>query len=153
MKNGLNYKDYNMKVKIKKLNERAVIPKYQKLGDAGLDLTATTSEYDYNKERYVIGTGLAVEIPEGHVGLIFPRSSICKYDMRLTNCVGVIDSNYRGEIMCYFESKGFGGFPKVYAVGERVAQMIILPILAIEFEEVSELSDTVRGDKGFGSSN
>lgn len=80
-----------MKVKIKKLNENAVIPSYSKQGDAGMDLVATSKIFDkYGNVEY--GTGLAMEIPEGHVGLIFPRSSISKKDLALTNAVGVIDS-------------------------------------------------------------
>ena len=80
-----------MKVKIKNLNENAVIPSYSKQGDAGMDLVATSKIFDkYGNVEY--GTGLAMEIPEGHVGLIFPRSSISKKDLALTNAVGVIDS-------------------------------------------------------------
>ena len=80
-----------MKVKIKKLNENAVIPSYSKQGDAGMDLVATSKIFDkYGNVEY--GTGLAMEIPEGYVGLIFPRSSICKQDLSLSNAVGVIDS-------------------------------------------------------------
>lgn len=80
-----------MEVKIKKLNKNAVIPFYAKPGDAGMDLTATSKTFDdYGNVEY--GTGLAIEIPKGHVGLIFPRSSICKQDLALTNAVGVIDS-------------------------------------------------------------
>ena len=93
-----------MEVKIKKLSEDAVIPAYAKAGDAGLDFTATKVEYDTDIDCIVYGTGLAVEIPEGHVGLLFPRSSISKYDLSLTNCVGVIDSGYRGEIMFKFKT-------------------------------------------------
>ena len=86
-----------MKVKIKKLNEDAVIPKYSKSGDAGLDLTAISKIYDeFGNVEY--DTGLAFEIPENYVGLIFPRSSNCKKDLLLSNSVGVIDSNYRGSV-------------------------------------------------------
>lgn len=127
----------------------AVIPSYAKAGDAGMDLTAigmiTTPDYvQYN-------TGLAIEIPEGYVGLIFPRSSISKVDLALANSVGVIDAGYRGEIICRFKHFCFKGDYKVYKDGERVAQLIIIPYPQIELEEVSELSDTERGTGGFGS--
>ena len=87
----------NMEIKIKKLDKNAVIPKYSKYGDAGMDLVATS--VDYSNEYYIeYGTGLAIEIPEGYVGYVFPRSSNSKYDLQLCNSVGIIDSGYRGEI-------------------------------------------------------
>jgi dUTP pyrophosphatase len=143
-----------MKVKIKKTHEGAIIPRYAKHGDAGLDLTAierTTDEYG----NVVYRTGLAFEIPEGYVGLIFPRSSVCKYDLALTNAVAVIDSGYRGEVVCKFKPTVLDSFerdPRIYEVGERFAQMIILPYPSIEFEETEELSDSARGTGGYGSS-
>jgi len=138
-----------MQVKIKKLHNNAVIPKYAKSGDAGLDLVATEvlDGYGFN---VTYGTGLAVEIPEGYVGLIFPRSSIRKYDISLTNCVGVIDSGYRGEIQATFRKEA--GAPSVrYEVGDKIAQLIIMPYPYINFIEVDELSQTERGTGGFGS--
>lgn len=138
-----------MQVKIKKLHENAVIPQYAKKGDAGLDLTATSLAIQgYN---YVYGTGLAVEIPEGHVGLLFPRSSISKTGMWQTNSVGVIDSGYRGEIKVVLRTDGTHA--EAYKVGERIAQLIIVPYPKIELLEVGELSDTDRGEGGFGSTN
>jgi dUTP pyrophosphatase len=92
-----------MRVKFKKLDPKAAIPRYAKIGDAGLDLTATSKGYDEEKEKIVFGTGLAVEIPVGYVGLIFPRSSIVKSFLTLANSVGVIDSGYRGEIKLLFQ--------------------------------------------------
>lgn len=138
-----------MKVKIKKLHPNAVIPSYAKHGDAGMDLTATKKKYDA-KGNIVYGTDLAIEIPEGYVGLLFPRSSNSKYDLILSNSVGVIDSGYRGEIMMKFKETTFpyGG---EYRVGDRIGQMIIMPYPKIEFEEVEELSVTERGDGGYGS--
>jgi len=139
-----------MQVKIKKLHNNAVIPQYAKAGDAGMDLVATEVIDGYGFS-VTYGTGLAMEIPEGYVGLVFPRSSIRKYDISLTNCVGVIDSGYRGEIQTTFRKEA--GIPsKRYEVGDKIAQMIILPYPAIEFMEVDELSDTERGTGGFGSS-
>jgi dUTP pyrophosphatase len=139
-----------MQVKIKKLHNNAVIPKYAKTGDAGLDLVATEI---INKDPFQItyGTGLAMEIPAGYVGLVFPRSSIRKYDLSLTNCVGVIDSGYRGEIQATFRRhKGVASTD--YEVGDKIAQIIIVPYPSIEFIETDELSETERGTGGFGSS-
>lgn len=138
-----------MKLKIKKLSENAVIPQYAKPGDAGLDLTATSIEY-VGVRKVVYGTGLAFEIPEGHVGLIFPRSSIHKKMQRLSNCVGVIDSGYRGEVKFVFDTHNLAG--DEYAVGDRIGQMIVMPFPQMEIEEIEELSETERGETGFGSS-
>ena len=154
-----------MKVKIKKLHPDAVIPSYSKKGDAGMDLTIVNNITIENISNY--GTiechfGIAMEIPKGYVGLIFPRSSIYKSTLRLSNAVGVIDSGYRGELRAQLdlstscimaedneitEYKG-----KRYVKGDRVAQMIIIPYPQIEFEEVEQLSETERGTKGYGSS-
>ena len=139
-----------MQIKIKRLHNNAVVPKYAKTGDAGLDLVATEI---INKEPFQItyGTGLAMEIPTGYVGLVFPRSSVRKYDLSLTNCVGVIDSGYRGEIQATFRRhKGVASVD--YEVGDKIAQIIIVPYPQIEFIETDELSDTERGTGGFGSS-
>jgi len=153
-----------MKVKIKKLHSDAVIPKYAKVGDAGLDLTATSRTAD-EFGNIVYTTGLSLEIPEGHVGLIFPRSSISKYDLVLCNHVPVIDSSYRGEIILKFNlatsamnkvvfSYGDNEYLNInqYNVGDRIGQIIILPYPQIELEEVEELSETERGSGGWGSS-
>lgn len=134
-----------MQVKIKKLSQMAVIPKYAISGDAGLDLTATSKTESEGEVSY--GTGLAVEIPKGFVGLIFPRSSIIKQKLILSNSVGVMDSNYRGEIMVKFRVIG----DQTYSIGDRIAQMVIMPYPEVIFEEVDELGDTVRGIGGFGS--
>ena len=155
-----------MKVKIKKLHPDAVIPAYAKAGDAGMDLTAISMKVDeYGNICY--GTGLAFEIPEGYVGLVFPRSSNHKKGVILTNCVGVVDSGYRGEVSFKFRplidraKKVFGDgtfyyqddtLRDAYKVGDRVGQIIIMPYPSIEFEEVEELSETERGTEGYGSS-
>ncbi|MFA5484932.1 MAG: dUTP diphosphatase [Candidatus Pacearchaeota archaeon] len=138
-----------MKVKFKKLSENAVIPKYSKDGDACVDLTAVECNVE-NGEIMVYKTGLAMEIPHGYVGLIFPRSSISKTKLRLCNSVGVIDSGYRGEIMFKFNLDKDSPFP-MYNIGDRVGQLMIIPIPFIEFEEVDELSESERGVGGFGS--
>ena len=153
MSNLQNLLEFNnntlLDVKIKKLHPLSKIPTYSKNGDAGLDLTITSVIYeDTNKIKY--GFGIALEIPKSHVGLIFPRSSIEKYELILSNCVGVIDSNYRGEIMASFK-KTNNEF-NYYQVGERGAQIIIFKYPTINFIEVDELSETNRGDGGYGSS-
>lgn len=137
-----------MKVKIKKLHPSATIPEYAKKGDAGLDLVVTTIKDEAYQVTY--GFGIAVEIPEGYVGLVFPRSSIKKTDMVLSNSVGVIDSGYRGEIMATFK-KLAGTVSQKYFVGERAAQLLIIPYPQIEFEEAATLSYSERGEGGFGS--
>lgn len=140
-----------LEVKFKKLNDKAELPKYAKKGDAGLDLKATSVEYSKELECFVYGTGLAVEIPEGHVGLLFPRSSVRKYNLALTNCVGVIDSGYRGEIMVTFRPQSVG-YKEVYKIGDKICQLIIMPYPIIDPVEVTELSETERGENGHGSS-
>lgn len=140
-----------MKVKIKKLDPKAVVPKYAKEGDAGLDLTSISRSFD-DKNNVIYKTGLAIEIPYGYVGLIFPRSSIANKNQLLTNSVGVIDSGYRGEITFKFKSiQNSTQFCKPYEVGERVGQLIIIPYPSIEFEEVEELTETERGKGSYGS--
>lgn len=137
-----------LEVKIKKLNENAVIPAYAKPGDAGMDLTAVSHEY--KNGNHIYGTGLAIEIPKGHVGLLFPRSSNRKTRAYLTNHVGVIDSGYRGEIMLTFKNVDLTAL-EPYKVGDRIAQLMIVPYPTIELIEVEELSETERGTGGHGS--
>jgi dUTP pyrophosphatase len=138
-----------MKVKIKKLDSDAVIPTYAKSGDAGMDLVATNILSNTTFD-ITYALGIALEIPKGFVGLIFPRSSIRKYDLTLSNSVGVIDSGYRGELQATFK-KTNGLDSLSYNVGDRVAQIMIIPHPPIEFEEVNELNNTERGEGGFGS--
>ena len=138
------------KVKIKRLHKDAVIPSYSRQGDAGMDLVATSKFYD-DFDNVCYGTGLAIEIPEGHVGLLFPRSSISKTGLTLRNSVGIIDSGYRGEITFKFNNILMSSC-EPYNVKERIGQLIIMPYPTIEFEEVEELSTTERGAQGFGSS-
>ena len=151
-----------MEVKIKKLKPNAVIPTYAKDGDAGMDLVATSIISD-TPEQITYGMGIALEIPKGFVGLIFPRSSVRKTGLDLSNAVGVIDSGYRGELQATF-NKVFGGdrfydetkntedtSNNFYKIGDRIAQIMIIPYPPIEFKEVDELSDSERGDGGFGS--
>lgn len=137
-----------MKVRFKKLSERAVTPKYAKVGDAGMDLVATS--LIKGEVYYEYGTDISVEIPEGYVGLLFPRSSISKTKQILANHVGVVDSNYRGEIKFRFKKLTWDS-GEIYNVGDRVGQLIIMPYPTIELEEVNELSETNRGVGAFGS--
>lgn len=136
-----------MKVKFKKLVKDAVIPTYAHTTDAGMDLTATSMTINNGIVTY--GTGIAMEIPVGYVGLVFPRSSIYKINLQLTNSVGVIDSGYRGEIM--FKYRITDNEPPKYEVGDRIGQIIILPYPKIEFDEILELSDSDRNTGGYGS--
>ena len=145
-------------VKIMKLVEEAVIPQYSLEGDAGLDLTATFRSYD-EFGNVVYHTGIAIEIPKGYVGLLFQRSSVSKKQQFLTNAVGVIDSNYRGEIMLKFKptvqahNKVESLFNEMYEIGEKIGQLIILPYPSVNFILSDNLSDTVRGSNGFGSTD
>jgi len=136
-------------VKVKKLVPEAVIPSYSKVGDAGMDLTIT-KEIENTSFSVSYGFGIAIEIPQGYVGLVFPRSSVRNQDLILSNCVGVIDSGYRGELQATF--KKTNGLDSIkYKVGDRGAQIIILPYPTIYMTEVPELSNTERGEGGFGS--
>jgi dUTP pyrophosphatase len=140
-----------MKVRIKKLNELAVVPTYAKDGDAGMDLVAT-SIISNTSTQITYGIGLALEIPKGFVGLIFPRSSVRKTRLMLSNCVGVVDSGYRGELQATFNKINNDSVSENdYKVGDRIAQIMIIPHPEVEFEEADELSDTERGEGGFGS--
>jgi dUTP pyrophosphatase len=141
-----------MKVKIKKLHPDSVIPKYAKESDAGMDLVAT-SIISETPSQITYGLGIALEIPEGFVGLVFPRSSIRKTRLQLSNSVGVIDSGYRGEIQATFNkiTTTIENQKNDYKVGDRVCQIMIIPHPQVELLEVDELSDSDRGTGGFGS--
>lgn len=147
-----------LEVKIKKLHKDAVIPKYETVGSVGMDLTAVSKEYDEHG-NVVFGTGLAIQIPEGYYADLRPRSSISKYDLVLANSVGTIDSDYRGEIILKFKPSVYFGLNRgdddgvMYDVGDRIAQLVILPYPKVSFVEVDELSNTERGTGGFGSTN
>ena len=145
-------------VNFKKLHEDATIPSYATDGSAGLDCTTVTDPIQ--KDTYIgYKLGFSVEIPEGYVGYLFPRSSISKTDLSLSNAVGVIDSDYRGEVQARFYSKHYSGvyndmIPRnthKYIKGDRVCQLIIMPLPRIKPQWVDELSDSERGDGGHGS--
>lgn len=140
-----------MQIKIKKLIKEAVIPTQGSEYAAGYDLYSCIDADILSNETVAISTGLAIEIPEGYFGAVFARSGLAsKEGLRPANCVGVVDSDYRGEIkvMIHNDSKSDRQIKK----NERIAQLVILPYLKIEFEECEKLSDTQRGEGGFGSS-
>ncbi len=141
-----------MKIKIKKLNENATIPTYGSLYAAGADLYACIEEDTVIKsgETKLIKTGLAIELPIGYAAFIYARSGLAsKRGLAPANKVGVIDCDYRGEIMVALHNHS--QTEQTVSKGERVAQMVIAPYITAEFEEADELSDTARGDGGFGS--
>lgn len=139
--------DFKMTVRFKKLHPDAKAPYQATPGSAGFDLTAVHREgAGYHQIRYC--TGIAVEIPAGYVGLVFPRSSVYKTKQTLANCVGVIDSDYRGEITAIFD---FHRESEFYDIGDRIAQLVIMPIPAVRFVEAEELTETERGTGGYGS--
>lgn len=141
-----------MQIKIKKLQENAKIPFRATSGSAGADLHACL-EADFTlkpNERALIPTGLAVEIPEGFGGFVFPRSSVAsKHGVSLSNCVGVIDSDYRGELKIAVINHSDADF--VIKNGDRIAQLVIMPVYGADYAELESLSDTERGEGGFGS--
>jgi len=154
-----------MLLRIKKLVPGAVMPKKAHESDAGYDLTAVSRKVDEDG-TIVYGTGLAMEIEVGYVGLVFPRSSIANKDIVLSNCVGVIDSGYRGEVMAKFKpSLSFAEFPGLpesvhvhmryedsYKIGDRIAQLVIMKLPDVQMMEVEELGKSERGTGGYGSS-
>lgn len=138
-------------MKVKRLYEEALLPTKATEGSAAFDLYAYTEAPLEPRETFKYKTGIALEIPEGSVGLIFPRSGLStKFGIRLSNCVGVIDSDYRGEIIVALHNDG----DESYMINrcDRIAQLMIVDIPKIGIEEVAELSDTKRGIGGFGSS-
>lgn len=142
-----------LNVKIKRLTPTAQLPTKAHATDAGYDLYADSAKVCIADGLASYGTGIAVEIPDGYVGLVFPRSSIYKKHLMLSNSVGVIDSGYRGEVKAKFNLINDGSdMYEVYEVGERIAQLIIIPYPEVVFEEVDTLSDSDRGTGGYGSS-
>lgn len=162
-------KPKNLEVKIAKLFDEAVIPEYAHSTDAGMDMTAISRNIVDDYVEY--GTGISMEIPEGYVGLLFPRSSNSKKDLLLANSVGVIDSGYRGEIKFRFKElpkyqisckKGLFGIKtialtrsrsKIYEIGDKIGQLMIIPYPKVKLIEVKSLSNTDRGEGGFGSTD
>jgi len=146
-----------LKVKLK-LSEGAKIPSKAHSQDAGFDLTALSKDYD-DLGNIVYGTGVSAFIPEGYAGFVFPRSSISSKTLCLANSVAVIDSHYIGEIklkfkpIVYFEYRALENEDYEYEIGDRIAQLIILPLPTVELEIIQDLPLTDRGENGFGSTN
>lgn len=144
-----------MVIKFKRLSEKAIAPVKAHATDAGFDLTCTRITTEVNEcgqLTLVYHTDIAVEIPEGYFGALVPRSSIANKSLTLTNCFGVIDAGYRGEVMGKFRSTT-DVVPAVYKDGERFAQLLILPVPDVQFEESETLSETDRGEDGYGSTD
>ena len=118
-------------------------------GSAGIDLIATDHYFDKDNHFHEYGTGLAIQLPEGYEAQIRPRSSISKKSLLLINSPGTIDSDYTGEIIVRF--KEVDHRQEIYEVGDRIAQLIVMPVPKVSFVEVQELTDTKRGSGGFGS--
>jgi len=147
-----------MQVKIKRLSPKAVIPKYATPGAACFDIHALIVG-EYTKQIVALArptvfhTGLAFKVPDGHAMLIYSRSGHgFKKDIRLSNCTGILDSDYTGELMVKLASDSPAGEPFIVAHGDRIAQAMIVPVEQCEFIEVDALPETERGDGGFGSS-
>ena len=142
----------NMKIKVKKILENATLPKRATDGSAGLDLCVCLSHDSLEikvGDTFTTRTGIAVEIPHGYVGMIVPRSSVGKTGLRLANTVGVIDSDYRGEILLVWQNTE--DYPIIIKNGQRVAQILIVPVCMADVVQVDELSKTERGSGSFGS--
>lgn len=140
------------KIKVKKLNEKAVLPTYGSEYAAGADLYACLDEAVMINpgETYMVHTGLAMEIPAGYAGLIYPRSGLAsKRGLAPANKVGVVDPDYRGEFMVALHNHSLTA--QTIEPGERIAQLVITPFITANFELTDELSETVRGEGGFGS--
>lgn len=141
-----------IKVAVKKLEEKAMLPTYGSAFAAGADLYALADgEVEILPgETKLIRTGLAMEIPQGYAGLIYARSGLAaKRGLAPANKVGVVDADYRGEVMVALHNHS--AIPQTIAAGERIAQLVVTPFLKVDFEEADELEETVRGAGGFGS--
>lgn len=144
-----------MTLKIKRLDENAIMPIRAHKTDAGIDLTCLTITQEINECGQLIlvyHSGIAVDIPEGYVGLLFQRSSVSNKSLSLTNAVGVIDSGYHGEVMAKFKSTT-DVVPAIYKPGEKFAQLVFVKLPEVEIEEVTDLGDSERGEDGYGSSD
>ena len=141
-----------MKINIKKLTETAILPERGSAYAAGYDLFADLEESIEIQphETKMIGTGLAMEVPKGYFGGVFARSGLsAKEGLRPANCVGVVDADYRGEVKVALHNDG--EVVREIKPGQKIAQLVVVPFLSVEFDEVKELSKTVRGVGGFGS--
>ena len=142
-----------MELTFKKLHPEAVAPTRANPNDAGLDLTAVSVEYNREFDYFEYDTGIAVEFPPGNVGFLTPRSSVSKTGLHLCNSIGTIDASYRGSIKARFYKNLVPGMrARPYEVGDKIGQLVIVPCFLGEAIEVKELSNTNRGENGFGSS-
>lgn len=140
-----------MKVKIKKLNPNAIIPKYQSKQAAGFDFHALKDSYIHPGDTVLVETGLSIQLPEGYELQVRPRSGMsAKTKVRVSNSPGTIDADFRGEIKIILDN--IGDFPYTVKVGDRIAQGVLAQVPQAEFEEVTELEESERGNGGFGSS-
>lgn len=140
-----------MELKVKKVREAGVLPTRARMGDAGLDLCAAEPAHLGPGERWKVGTGIALELPAGHAGLVLPRSGLAdRYGISLVNSPGLIDSGYRGEVSVLLLNTDPAEVFRVEP-GDRIAQLVVVPFVEADPVEVSELSDSERGSDGFGS--
>jgi dUTP pyrophosphatase len=141
-----------MDLRVSKLKDNAVIPTRAHPGDAGLDLYSTEDAHLGPGERWSVGTGIALEIPEGHAGLVLPRSGLAReHGIALVNAPGLIDAGYRGEVRVLLLNTDPAETVRIEA-GARIAQLVVTPVAIAAPVEVTELSDSARGEGGFGSS-
>jgi dUTP pyrophosphatase len=141
-----------MELRVIKLKDNAVVPTRAHPSDAGLDLYSTEIAHLGPGERWSVGTGIALEIPEGHAGLVLPRSGLAReHGIALVNAPGLIDAGYRGEVRVLLLNTDPAETVRIEA-GARIAQLVLTPVAIAAPVEVTELSDSARGDGGFGSS-
>jgi dUTP pyrophosphatase len=141
-----------MDLRVIKLKDNAVIPTRAHPGDAGLDLYSTEIAHLGPGERWSVGTGIALEVPEGHAGLVLPRSGLAReHGIALVNAPGLIDAGYRGEVRVLLLNTDPAETVRIEA-GARIAQLVVTPVAIAAPVEVTELSDSARGEGGFGSS-
>jgi dUTP pyrophosphatase len=141
-----------MELPVIKLKDNAVVPTRAHPGDAGLDLYSTETAHLGPGERWSVGTGIALEVPEGHAGLVLPRSGLAReHGITLVNSPGLIDSGYRGEVRVLLLNTDPAETVRIEA-GARIAQLVLTPVATVEAVEASELSESARGEGGFGSS-
>ena len=135
-------------LKVNLLSNKAVLPTRAHFTDAGFDITAT--DLCIEDDIFVYGTGVAIELPKGTAGLLMCRSSVYRKDLQLCNSVGLIDQDFRGELK--FKFRATKPNPKLYNVGDKIGQLVIIDLPLITVSEVKELNKTIRGENGWGSS-
>lgn len=140
-----------MEIKIKLLNPKAEIPQFKTDGAAGADVKAVSMNYNVEHGTFEYHLGFSMEIPKGYAALLLPRSSVCKTGGLLTNCCGLIDSDYRGELKAVF--RRIDNKSKLYEAGDYIGQLVIIQVPQISYKQVDELSKTVRGSGGYGSTD